>query len=163
MSGVDVDAWHDLFVMSGGAATALAGLLFVAVSLNHEEILRLPTLPTLAAQSVSLLIALVIVSICALVPGQGPVPLGAELLLVAVVLAVLLVVPTARGIRLLTRLSWRLRRLATVVVSVAPLLVAGVLLLLGDGAGLVWAAAEVGIGIAAATYNAWILLIEIRR
>lgn len=32
--------WHDLFVAMAGAAAALAGLIFVAVSINLEQILK---------------------------------------------------------------------------------------------------------------------------
>lgn len=41
----DATDWNDFFVMAGGAGAALAGLLFVAVSFNHEQILANPTLP----------------------------------------------------------------------------------------------------------------------
>jgi hypothetical protein len=35
--------WHDFFVMVGGAAAALAGLVFVAMSLNLATIFQDPT------------------------------------------------------------------------------------------------------------------------
>lgn len=157
------DAWNDLFVMAGGAAAALAGLLFVAVSLNHEQILRGSALPLLAAQSVAVLIGVVAMSVAILVPDQRPQALGVELLVIGVVLAVILLVPTIRHLGELTRLNWKLRRLAVSVVSVAPLLVGAVLLAADQEAGLAWAALEVVAAIVVATYNAWILLVEIRR
>ena len=63
--------WHDLFTAAAGAAATLAGLIFVAVSLNHEQILKQAALPALAASSVSVLVGLVIVSLLGLAPGQG--------------------------------------------------------------------------------------------
>ncbi len=42
--------WHDLFVAVAGAAAALGGLIFVAVSLNLDQVLQLPSLPPLAAR-----------------------------------------------------------------------------------------------------------------
>ena len=35
--------WHDFFVMTGGAAAALAGLLFLAMSLHAREIIANPS------------------------------------------------------------------------------------------------------------------------
>lgn len=35
----NVDAWHGLFIASAGAAAALSGLIFVAVSINQGAIL----------------------------------------------------------------------------------------------------------------------------
>ena len=35
----DVEAWHELFIAAAGAAAALSGLIFVAVSINLREIL----------------------------------------------------------------------------------------------------------------------------
>lgn len=35
-------AWHEVFVMLGGAAAALAGLLFVAASLHSDFLMRAP-------------------------------------------------------------------------------------------------------------------------
>jgi hypothetical protein len=37
------EEWHDFFVMVGGAAAALAGLVFVAMSLNLATIFQDPT------------------------------------------------------------------------------------------------------------------------
>ena len=37
-------AWHDFYVMAGGALAALTGLLFVAMSIHLKEILRIPNL-----------------------------------------------------------------------------------------------------------------------
>jgi hypothetical protein len=34
--------WHEVFVMIGGAAAALAGLLFVAASLHSDFLMRAP-------------------------------------------------------------------------------------------------------------------------
>ena len=76
----DPQSWHELFVMSGGAAAALAGLIFVAVSLNHDDILSNPVLPPLAMQTLGILVAVVVLSAFGLARGRPPWVLGAELI-----------------------------------------------------------------------------------
>ena len=41
MAGYESGAWSELRVAMAGAATALLGLLFVAVSINLEQVLRI--------------------------------------------------------------------------------------------------------------------------
>jgi hypothetical protein len=81
VTACDPSEWHDLFVATAGASAALAGLVFVAVSINIERILKFPGLPERALETVLLLL----VSIVGLIPGQGHVALGTELLLVSLV------------------------------------------------------------------------------
>src|SRR6185437_3611236 len=71
--------WHDLFVASAGAAAALTGLIFVAVSINLAQILADRKLPTRAAETLSILVGLVLLSVFMLVPGQGRIVLGIEI------------------------------------------------------------------------------------
>src|ERR1700733_8606398 len=81
-SAYDISQWHDLFIAEAGAAAALAGLLFVAVSINLKQILAFPVLPARAAAALVTLIVALIVSTLALVPGQNRTVLGAELIIV---------------------------------------------------------------------------------
>ena len=66
----DPSEWTDLFVAAAGASAALAGLIFVAVSINVDRILALPGIPNRALQALVQLIAIVILSILMLAPGQ---------------------------------------------------------------------------------------------
>ena len=79
MTAYDAEQWHDLLVASAGAAAALAGLVFVAVSINVERILQHRGLPERALQTVMMLVGAVVVSLFGLVP-QGRTALGVELL-----------------------------------------------------------------------------------
>jgi hypothetical protein len=71
--------WHDLFVASAGAAAALTGLIFVAVSINLAQILANRRLPIRAAETLSIRVGLVLLSVFMLVPGQDRVLLGIEI------------------------------------------------------------------------------------
>ena len=62
--------WHDLYVATASATAALTGLLFVAVSLNIERILKFEGLPERAMQTLVMLLTPLIVSILGLIPGQ---------------------------------------------------------------------------------------------
>jgi hypothetical protein len=91
VTAYDPSEWHDLFVATAGASAALAGLVFVAVSINIERILRFPGLPERALETVLLLLAALLVSVVGLIPGQGHVALGIELLLVSLAIAAVIV------------------------------------------------------------------------
>jgi modulator of FtsH protease len=72
--------WESLFLAEAGASAALAGLLFVALSINLERILKGAGLPGRAGEAIVLLLTVLVVSTWVLVPGQSPTVLGAELL-----------------------------------------------------------------------------------
>ncbi|HEY6636935.1 MAG TPA: hypothetical protein VIZ61_04550 [Solirubrobacterales bacterium] len=59
----DPSEWTDLFVASAGASAALAGLVFVAVPINIDRILRFPGLPERALETVLLGLAVVITAL----------------------------------------------------------------------------------------------------
>jgi hypothetical protein len=73
--------WQNLFVAVAGASAALAGLLFVAVSINLDRILALG-LPSRDIGAITMLISVLFVAIFGLVPGQPRGVLAAELLAV---------------------------------------------------------------------------------
>jgi modulator of FtsH protease len=62
--------WSDFFVAEVGASAALAGLLFVAVSINLGQILKYPHLPIRAIEALAMLLCVLVISTFALVPGQ---------------------------------------------------------------------------------------------
>jgi modulator of FtsH protease len=69
--------------MTGGAAAALTGLNFVALSLQAKAIIGHPLFRDRAFASVSSLMGAIALSAAVLVPGQQPLTLGLEVGLVA--------------------------------------------------------------------------------
>ena len=156
--------WTDVYVASAGAAAALAGLVFVAVSINVEQILSFPGVPERGLVTVMVLLGVVVASLFGLHPDQSVEALGAELLAVGVVLtAAALVLPIRSRPRDGTE-SHLVSALALGLVGSVPYVVAGVLLLSGQAAsGREWLFAAIVSAIVAGVLNAWVLLIEIRR
>ena len=161
MTAYEPEPWHDLFVAAAGASAALAGLVFVAVSINVERILAYAGLPERALAAVLLLLSVVLVSLVALIPGQSRVALGLELLTLALAFGLLL--------------GWLLRqhgddarafvvrREASMLLGLVPMAIGGVSLLAEAGGGLYWLAAGFLIAISVGVVNGWVLLVEILR
>ena len=157
--------WSDLFVATAGASAALAGLVFVAVSINLDRIIGEAGLPDRALETVLLLVGVLLVSIIGLIPGQSAGALGTELLFVSLtiflVIARLPTVGLASGFtppRAWVWTRWGLRLAGTV-----PFVIGGVSLLLEAGGGLYWIVAGIVFAITGAIANAWVLLVEILR
>ncbi|MGH3750272.1 MAG: hypothetical protein ACRDT8_23055, partial [Micromonosporaceae bacterium] len=84
MDAYQAGAWADFSVAVAGAGAALAGLLFVALSINLDRILAGSHLTARAAHALLLLGTPLVISLLLLIPGQSPPVLGAELTLVGV-------------------------------------------------------------------------------
>ncbi|WP_432478773.1 hypothetical protein [Nocardioides sp. GXQ0305] len=158
------EAWSDFGVAVAGAAAALTGLLFVAVSINLERILQYPRLPARAAATLGTLVVVLAIALFTLVPGQGRSALGVETVVASGALATLILVshlPMKRAPG--DPLHWFLFPIAILLAPALLLLLGGVSLVLGTGGGLYWVLAGVVAAFIACTLNAWVLLIEIQR
>jgi hypothetical protein len=163
MSPYATAGWETFFVAEVGAAAALTGLLFVAVSINLTKVLALPQLPGRAGESLMMLVAVLLVASFGLIPGQPRLALGTEILAVAVLTWLYPMVLQKRAVVPNAPLRWTLTRVVTHQTGTVPLLVCGVSLLVGAGGGLYWLAAGALLSFIAAIVNSWVLLIEIQR
>jgi hypothetical protein len=156
--------WSDLYVAMAGAAAALLGLLFVAVSINLQQVLRIASLPLRAGETLAVLLTLLATTVFVLAPGQARTTVGVEL---AVTGLLLLGLDGWARIRQ-GRVPGLPRQAAVVPVVIvaatgAPLAVAGVSLVMGAGGGLYWTLPALLAAFVGAVLNAWVLLVEILR
>jgi modulator of FtsH protease len=161
----DPEQWHDLFVAVAGASAALLGLLFVAVSINLERILSYKGLPERALETLMLLLGVLLVSIAGLMPGQGHVALGLEVLAIATAMTLIAVrLPVLTGDDSgHEELTWKLSRWIVRAAGLGPLLIGGLFELLAIGGALYWVTAGIAFAIIGAVASAWVLLVEILR
>lgn len=111
-----------------------------------------------------LLLAVVLVSLIGLIPGQSSVALGIELLVVSLVFAGViggaLDEESARGVRAPVLVA---RAAHPAGCGTVPFVVGGASLIVEAGGGLYWTVAGILFATAGAVANAWVLLIEILR
>src|SRR5580658_2028423 len=132
-----IAAWGDFFTACAGASAALAGLIFVALSVNIARILQFEHLPARAAAAMGALMLILTVSLAVLAP-QPPVWLGGEVLGLTL-LAWLLQIGSARDSSAASRKYGRPSRehvmeIAFGQVQMAPFAVGGALLIAGADA-----------------------------
>jgi modulator of FtsH protease len=159
----DTAGWSDFLVATSGTAGALAGLVFVALSINLSRILQLPGISGRAAETIVLLAATLIGALLALVPGQPPGRLGLMLL---VLWLAAWGPPTALQIKDLLRreyLRYNILRFVLHQAATLPLLLAALSLRGYLAGGLAWFALAVVLSITVGLLNAWVLLVEILR
>jgi hypothetical protein len=158
-----VDGWDAFAQVTGAAAAALIGLLFVAVSIRINVIARSVDLRNRAAQTLSLLGIVLLVAIALSLPDQYRWVVGVEIMVVALVAGVTL--------RLLDRRANKQRseqQIARVLDVIAPNIVvcvlvfaAGGLLVFGLVAGLYVLAAAAVIALVGGVVSAWLLLVRV--
>lgn len=156
--------WADFAIAAAGAAAALTGLIFVAVSFNLHALLEGGRFPGRAAQTLAVLMCLVVVTLVLLMPGQSATALGLEIIAAAAVVAL----PTVMWAATTTwpedePRHWGWFTLVSTLLPMGLLLVAGTAVAVGSFGGLYWLGAAVVTGLALGVFNAWVLLVEINR
>lgn len=163
MTAYEATAWHDLFVATAGSSAALAGLVFVAVSINIDRILKLEGVPERALETVGLLVGALVVSVIGLIPGQSHQALGAELLAFSLLLCLFVarlprIRPTGNEPR-----GGLIGRRVIRAAGTGLFAIGSVSLLACAGGGLYWIVAGILFATVGAVANAWVLLVEILR
>jgi hypothetical protein len=160
-------AWKDFFLAGAGAAAALAGLLFVAMSVNLKQILSLPGMGARAGRSVLMLTEVVVVCLLCLIPESRD-AVAVELGLVGLLAWAFVVFTHVRWPRPIQsetiQGATRGQVLAQFIgdqVSTLPVIVAGVSLWIRSGGGLYWLAAATVLLLVNGVASAWILLVDI--
>jgi modulator of FtsH protease len=158
-------AWTDFLVASAGATAALAGLVFVALSINLAKILELPGVAGRAGETILILGAGLIGSLLALVPDLTPSRLGVAFLLLWLPTWG---IPSAMQIngfrrRQYYRFSLAFNRFLLHQLATMPLLLAGLSLNGVLPGGLDWFAAALLLSLIVGLFGAWVLLVEILR
>jgi hypothetical protein len=157
--------WANFALAITAATATLAGLLFVAMSINLQRILSFPNLPARAAQTLILFTTPMLTGVFLVVPGQPRAALGPELLVTGIAIGTGLVVIDARAPRWdqETRLTRFVFRIFPAIATCGCLAIAGATLLAQAGGGLYWLVPSVVAAIFFGLVNAWVLLVEIMR
>jgi hypothetical protein len=162
-SGDSLAARETFAEITDGAAATLTGLLFVAVSIRIDYIARSRELRNRAAQTLCLFGAVLITAVLLAIPGQAYRTLGLELIVLAVITSVSLYLLDRRA-----KINRSSEPIARVLEVLAPnqitsvlLLVPGILLALGERAGLYVLIVPMLEALVGGVVNAWLFLTKI--
>jgi hypothetical protein len=132
-------------------------------SINLSRILSFPYLPTRAGEALIGPVGAITATSLVLVPEQPSMLLGAEVILIGLVMVVAPIVFQARAWRACTDASERYVRAVSSTGFNLAFVVGGVLLFEGARTSLYWIAAGDILGIIAVVLSAWVPMVEILR
>jgi len=157
--------WTEFGESVATASAALAGLLFIAVSINLRQILEIPSLPSRAAQTLIMFATPLVSALLLVVPAQARLALGLELLATGLVIGGVQVWLDLHAKRGPEDTVWRrmLGRVFPSVLSCVCLGLAGATLIPAAGGGLYWLVPSVLAALIFGLINVWVLLVEILR
>jgi hypothetical protein len=155
-----LEPWANYFVMVGGGAAALTGLIFVALSLNPEVIIRNATHKNRAINMLSGFSAIFMACGFALVGRQSLTALGVEWLVLWAAATFVFVRGYTVALRSnMSSVGLSATRLAGGTLCYVAEIVGAVLLILGQVAGLYVASAGAIVLFAFLISGAWLLII----
>jgi hypothetical protein len=157
-----LDQWNNFFVMVGGGAAALAGLIFVAMSINPESIILNSTHKNRAINMLSGFSAIFMACSLALLGNQNLLALGIEWLLLWLIATVIFVRGYIVAIRAgMSSIGLNTPRLAGGTLCYLAEVIGAIFLILGHSAGLYIAAIASIVLFAFLISGAWLLIIGV--
>lgn len=160
-----MNGWQSFFAAQVGASAALSGLVFLAISINLNDILKFAQLPGRAAHAIILLVTVLIESSVMLIPRQSSLLLGVELLLVGVT-AWIISARVEVGVFRKSPAPYRNQYIQHVMFSrlaMSLLVFAGIAVIFWGYGGIYWLLPGLGLCYTEALLATWVLLIEIKR
>lgn len=158
-----LDEWQSVYVLIGGMAATLTGLLFVAVSLGVRMIMSTdnPQLRTSAIRTFNQFLLIMEISIIMLIPRQTPTTLGVSVAVLAL-LAVVITVWSSRDV-LTKGVTHGRRQAALANIMFALMIVGGVVLALYGETALFLILSLMIALLISSVFEAWGLLVELGR
>ncbi len=157
-----LDQWTSFFAMVGSGAAALAGLIFVALSINPEMIIRNTTHKNRAINMLSGFTAAFMASGFALIGNQYLQMLGLEWLVLWLIAAFIFVRGYVIAIRAgMSPIGLTTPRLAGGTLCYVAEIIGALFLILGDNEGLYIAAIATIVLFAFLISGAWLLIIGV--
>jgi hypothetical protein len=156
------EQWNNFYVMVGSGAAALTGLIFVAMSINHEIIIRNTTHKNRAINMLTGFSAIFMASSFALIGDQHLGALGFEWLALWLIATVIFVRGYVIAIRSgMSSIGLTAPRLAGGTICYVAEVISAIFLILGYSAGLYIAAIAIIVLFAFLISGAWLLMIGI--
>jgi hypothetical protein len=156
------EQWNNFFVMVGGGAAALAGLIFVAMSINPKIIIRNTTHKNRAINMLTGFTAIFMASSLALIGNQDPGVLGLEWLVLWLIATVIFIRGYVIAIRSgMSSIGLNMPRLAGGTLCYLAEVIGGIFLIRGNWSGLYIAAIAIIVLFAFLISGAWLLMIGI--
>ena len=154
--------WHDFFLTVGGAAAVLTGLVFVAMSINLNDVTRDSTHRFRAIGTLTGFIAVFVICSLALMGGQGHVALGVEWVTVATIAFGVYIYGYVQAIRTgESNVGLRVPRLASGTALYIAEIAGATALIAGRVAGLYVAAVAMLILLVWMISGAWLLIVGV--
>ena len=156
------EQWNNFFVMVGGGAAALAGLIFVAMSIKHEIIIQNTTHKNRAINMLTGFTAIFMASSFALIGSQSLGVLGVEWLLLWLISTIIFIRGYVIAIRAgMSTIGLNMPRLAGGTICYLAEVISAIFLILGYSSGLYIAAVAIIVLFAFLISGAWLLMIGI--